>query len=64
MATQLEASLGYIRCPPILITCVCAHTHVVRGQLVAALSFHHVGPGDQVQVIKLSGKCDLLVTYT
>lgn len=59
MATQLEARLGYIRRPPILITFVCAHTyiaHVVRGQLV--------GPGDQVQVIKLSSKCDLLVTYT
>lgn len=67
MAIQLEARLDYIRCLPILITFVCAHTyitHVVRGQLVVALSLHHVGPEDQVQVINLSSKCDLLVIYT
>lgn len=42
------------------MTCTSCGAHVeVRGQLVgiSSLSFHHVDPEDQTQVIKLGGKC-------
>lgn len=50
----------------ICVCCMCTHRHTcvkIRKQLSGVLSFQHMGPRDQIQILRLAGKCSYLLSH-